>query len=179
MKSRLFASIAVGVAVALSATGCAMLSVQATEIPYSPSDGVTVTGSAPLEVRNAMVIANASGTRGNFVAAIVNPTGDDLTLIVKVGDSGPRLTIDVPANSMTSPGDGTTDPVLIKGLDAKPGSTVKMYFQSGDRNGVTTQVPVLDGALPYYSDLVPTRAPSPSPTPTAMPTATPAPSPTP
>ncbi len=177
MKSRLFASIALGVAVALSATGCAMLSEQATEIPYSPSDGVTVTGSAPLEVRNAMVIANASGRLGNFVAAIVNPTGDDLTLIVKVGDSGPQIKVDVPANGMISPGDGTTDPVLIKGLDAKPGSTVKMYFQSGDRNGVTTQVPVLDGALPYYADLVPTRAPSPSPSP--IPTATPTPTPTP
>lgn len=36
-----------------------------------------------------------------------------------------------------------------------PGADIPMYFQSGDAEGVTVAVPVLDGSLSYLSDLVP------------------------
>ena len=60
----------------------------------------------------------------------------------------------MPAGGSVSLG-ADQEPVEIVGLDTMPGATVAMHFQSGDSAGVTTQVPVLDGTLPYYSDLAP------------------------
>ena len=73
MKSRLLASVAVGAAVALGLTGCTFITPQSTAVEYSAGDGVNVEGSAPLEVRNVIVVANPEGTAGNLIAAIVNP----------------------------------------------------------------------------------------------------------
>ncbi len=88
----------------------------------------------------------------------------------------------VPANKTLSLGDLTSDtePLRLNDIDAVPGSTVPVYFQSGDGEGSLMQVPVLDGALAYLSTLAPTPAPSFSVTPVpVMPTVTPSPSATP
>ncbi|MGW8484585.1 DNA modification methylase [Microbacterium sp. NPDC055903] len=137
-----------------AATGCTFITPQASTIPYSASDGVNVSDEgAPLAVRNVFVVADESGELGNLIAGIVNPTDDDQVLIVQV--SGLDATeIEVPADSTVSLG-GNVEPLLIEGLNAKPGATVEIHFQSGDGNGVKANVPVLDGALPYYTDLVP------------------------
>lgn len=178
MKSRLIASIAVGAAVILGATGCSMLSEQGTTIPYSPSDGINIPDvpGAPLQVRNAMVIATEDGADGNLVAAIVNDTDHDATLTVTVSDTSITETVDVPANSTVSLGTDGTDPVLLAGIDTKPGATLPIVFQSGDSTGIKVHVPVLDGTLPYYSTLVPTP---PAATPLSGATLTPTPTPTP
>jgi len=164
VKSRRFAPVArrplaalvVGAVVALGATGCTFMTPQSTEIVYSPSDGVMVEGSAPLEVRNALVVADADGTAGNLVAAVVNPTDGDLTLRMEVGESRSPAILRVPANSIVSLGAEGTPPLALADFDAKPGTNVPIYFQSGDANGVQTDVPVLDGTLPYYATLAPT-----------------------
>lgn len=157
MKSRLIASIALGAAVVLGATGCSMISPQGTTIPYSPSDGVNVTGSQPLQVRNAMVIANADGTAGNLVASIVNPTDSGLTLRMEVGQTRTPATVSVPANSVVSLGAEGTAPLPLEGFDAAPGTNIQVSFQSGQDLPVITDVPVLDGSLPYYADLAPSE----------------------
>ncbi|WP_375385565.1 DNA modification methylase [uncultured Microbacterium sp.] len=155
MKSRLIASLAVGAAIVLGTTGCSMLSTQATTIPYSPADGVTVTASGPLEVRNALIVANDAGTVGNFVAAIVNQTSDAHELNIEVGDGQIRKTVRVPANSTVSLGAEDTRPLRLEGIDTKPGANLDMYFQSGDAGGVLATVPVLNGSLDYLTELAP------------------------
>ncbi|KJQ55322.1 restriction endonuclease subunit M [Microbacterium sp. SA39] len=179
MKSRLAASAAISALVLLGATGCTFISPQATTIEYSASDGVNVSDAdGPLDVRNAFIVATEDGSVGNFVGAIVNPTDEKATLTIALAGIDP-LTITVPAESTKSLGaeDGE-EPLRIVDLDTKPGATVEIHFQSGDSTGVKTEVPVLDGTLPYYADLVPDvseRAPQPTPTPTPTDTAAPAP----
>ncbi|MFV9426717.1 DNA modification methylase [Microbacterium sp. S1037] len=186
MKSRLIASIAVGAAVVLGTTGCNILAPQATTIDYSASDGVNVpAASGPLDVRNALIVADESGEVGNFVAAVVNSTTEPQTLRLEVGEgsSAVRASVKVPASSTLSLGDLTNgvEPLRLDGIEAVPGSTVPVYFQSGDGEGALMQVPVLDGALQYLSTLAPTpqatawKTPTPSATP--MPSATPSPTP--
>ncbi len=153
MKSRLIASLALGVSVALGATGCSFITPQATAIPYSPSDGITVPTSGPLEVRNAFVVADETGARGNLIAAIVNDTTDPQVLNLTYGDTS--KTVRVPASSVVSLGSDDTDPLLLRGIDTLPGANLTMSFQSGDATGVEVSVPVVDGALPYYTDFVP------------------------
>lgn len=180
MKTRLIASIALGAAVVLGTTGCNLIAPQATTIDYSASDGVNVPASAgPLSVRNALIVADDEGTTGNFVAAIVNDTTEPLTLRIEVGEgsSAVKSNVIVPANRTLSLGDLTddVDPLRLNGIDAVPGSTVPVYFQSGNGEGSLMQVPVLDGALEYLSPLAPTPMPSSSLTPavTPSPSATP------
>jgi len=185
VKSRLIASIAVGAAVVLGTTGCNILAPQATTIDYSASDGINVpAASGPLDVRNALIVANEEGDLGNFVAAIVNSTTEPQTLRLEVGEGSSlvRTSVNVPANSTLSLGDlaNGVEPLPLDGFEGAPGSTVPVYFQSGDGEGALMQVPVLDAAVQYLSTLAPTPAASLTPTPTSTPgTATPTPTPTP
>jgi hypothetical protein len=187
VKTRLIASVALGAAVLLGTTGCNLIAPQATTIDYSASDGVNVPAAAgPLSVRNALIVANDDGTTGNLVAAIVNDTTDQLVLRVEVGEgsSAVRAAVNVPAGRTLSLGDLTNDvePLRLDDIDAVPGSTVPVYFQSGDGEGSLMQVPVLDGALEYLAPLAPTPeatvtiAPIPTNTATLTPTASPSPS---
>lgn len=155
MKSRLVASAAVSALVLLGTTGCTFITPQATSIdPYNVSDGVNVPESdGPLEIRNAMIIANDDGSVGNLVAAIVNPTDRGEVLTVEIEGLAP-LTVRVGAGDTLSLG-ANAEPLRIDGLDTMPGATITMYFQSGDATGAVTDVPILDGGQPYYADLVP------------------------
>lgn len=156
MKTRLIASVVVAAAVALGTSGCAMLAPQGTTIQYSPADGMNVPASSgPLAVRNALVVANEEGTEGNFVAAIVNETDTAQVLHLEVGENAVKLTVRVPAEDTVSLGTEDTDPLLIEGLEARPGATVPIFFQSGDGEGARVDIPVLDGKLDYLAPLVP------------------------
>lgn len=153
MKSRLVASAAVSALVLLGATGCTFITPQSTTIEYAASDGVNVGTGGPLEVRNAMIIATEDGAAGNLVAAIVNPGDEARKLSIDIAD-GASLSVRVGAGDTLSLG-ANAEPLLIEDLDVMPGATVEVYFQSGDGTGESIEVPVLDGALPYYADLVP------------------------
>lgn len=156
MKSRLIASFALGALVVLGTTGCAMLSTQATSLQYSASDGVNIPDSGPLQVRNVLIVSDEEGADGVLVAAIVNATTESHTLTIEYGeDSKNTETIRVPANTTVSLGTEETEALPLEGIDTKPGANLPMFFQSGDSDGVLFDVPVLDGALDYYGDLLP------------------------
>ena len=153
--SRVMASVALGAVLLLGTTGCAMLSTQATTLPYSPADGVNVPDAGPLLIRNALLVTDEEGEDANFLAAIINPTDESQSLTLEFGEEDPiSQTVRVPANTTVSLG-VTDDALLIEGLDAQAGSDVLVYFQSGDDEGVEAAVPVLDGGLDYLSEFVP------------------------
>ncbi|MCT2086891.1 DNA modification methylase [Microbacterium enclense] len=181
VKTRLFASLAIGAAVVLGTTGCNLIAPQATTIDYSASDGVNVPESGPLQVRNALIVADDEGSAGNLVAAVVNDSTQAHTLRVEIGEGSDivRASVNVPAGRTLSLGDlaNGVEPLALEGFEGAPGSTVPVYFQSGDGEGALIQVPVLDGALEYLSPLAPTPTPTgllaPTPTPSATPSPTP------
>ncbi|MGB3374058.1 MAG: DNA modification methylase [Microbacterium sp.] len=153
---RLIAAIALGATVALGATGCTFITHQATTISYPASDGVNVESTGgPIVVRNALVIATDDGSAGNLVAGLVNESDQGATLTVDV--AGKQFTVRVPANDRVSLG-ADEEPLLIENLDVKPGATVEMLFRSGDDDAEPLRVPVLDGTLPMYADLVPSAS---------------------
>ena len=156
MKPRLIASVAIGAALVVGTSGCAMISPQATTLTYSAADGVNVEDSGPLAVRNVFIVANEDGSRGNLIAAIVNTTQEAHTLQIEVGEapSAFRDTIRVEPGETVSLG-ADAEPIEIDGLDTPPGADVPAYFQSGDAEGALVLVPVLDGTLDYLAPLVP------------------------
>ena len=84
-------------------------------------------------------------------------TTESHTLNIEYGEGSSKSseTIRVPANTTVSLGTAETDPLLLEGIDTKPGANLPMFFQSGDSDGVLFDVPVLDGSLDYYGDLLP------------------------
>ncbi|MEV4775562.1 DNA modification methylase [Microbacterium sp. LWH12-1.2] len=172
MKSRLVASAAVSALVLLGATGCTFLTPQATTIEYPSSDGVNVSDAdGPLVVRNAFIVATEDGSIGNLVGAIVNPTEERATMTITLAGIAPFV-VTVSAGETISLG-ADAEPLRIIDLDSMPGSTVEIHFQSGDSTGTKAEIPVLDGSLPYYADLVPSEA-----KPVSVPESTPVPVPT-
>lgn len=156
MKSRLIASALVGIALVLGTSGCSLLATQATEIPYSAAEGTNVPDSSgPLQVRNAFIVANEDGSEGNFVAAIVNDTDETWVLNLDFGAGGVSKEIIVPARTTTSLGTEDTEPLLVRGIDALPGSTTPVSFQSGEGVTAVMAVPVLNGDLAYLAPLAP------------------------
>ncbi len=156
MKTRLIASAAVAAVVVLGTSGCAMLAPQGTTIQYSPADGMNVPdASGPVVVRNALIVANEDGSEGNLVAALINESDEAQVLHLEVGEQGIALSVRVPAGDTLSLGTEETAPLPISGLDTPAGATVPIFFQSGDGDGVITDIPVLDGTLDYLAPLVP------------------------
>lgn len=155
MKTRRLAPVALAAALLVGMTGCSMISPQATTIPYSPADGVNVPASGPLKVRNALFVADASGEKANFLAAIVNDTDQDQKL--RVGVDGAGKLVPVPAHSTVSLGFDGAEPLLFTGLGTQAGADLDVTFQSGDGEGVKIAVPVLDGKLDYLADFVPSN----------------------
>ena len=153
MKSRLLASLALGAAVVVGATGCNMIAPQATTIAYSPSDGVNVPASGPVDVLNAMVIANEDGTAGNFIAGLVNNSLEEQEVTIALENGEAEIIVLAPGASVSLGVD--MDPILFTDLGVPAGGTVPMAFQSGDETGTVAEIPVLDGALPYYSEFEP------------------------
>lgn len=159
--ARMMAAGALGAAVLLGASGCALISTQATTITYSPSDGIIVSPeSGPVQIRNVLIVANEDGSAGNLLGAFVNSTDENHTVSMEFGDpgSGVSETIRVPANTVISLGVDGEDPILLEGIEMLPGSDVPASFQSGDGETVLTDVPVLDGEQEYLAPFVPSAS---------------------
>ena len=156
MKSRLLASVVLGTAVVLTATGCNMLAPQATTLQYNPGDGMSV-NTGTIQVLNALVISE-DGEDGNLVVAFYNKDEvNDATILIEYGENGigGEAALEIPAGTLVSLGGDEEGPLLLEGIDTQPGGRLPMYFRSGDGEGQLVLVPVLDGSLPYYADLVP------------------------
>ena len=88
----------------------------------------------------------------NAVATLVNQ-GDSKEDVRISTDSGSETVTVKPSESVQlGTPDGQT--VLFEGLGAKPGSLAYVTFQTSTVTE-TLNVPVLDGGLPQYRDLVP------------------------
>ena len=174
MKVRAAAAVAIAALVMLGVAACAPI---ASLKHYDPSDGVSTT-VGQVKVLNALVLTK-SGAYGNLLFSAYNPTDGLIQLNVQYEDGTDRTTAHASLlpDTTTNFGYGKKGQFLLSGLDVKPGSLAHIYFQYGDEEGRQLTVPVLDGSLPQYQDLLPT--PTPTPTPTATLTATPTPTATP
>jgi hypothetical protein len=153
VKARLAASAALALGIAIGGSGCAMITYQATTEKYDPSDGVSADLGA-IDLRNVLVVSE-DGEEGNLIASISNTGEDDVTLEIEVVETGDTFEVDVDAGDTVSLGAGDEEPLLISDLGAEVGGLVAIYFQHGTEEGRELPVPVLDGRLPEYEDLVP------------------------
>ncbi|PWC04943.1 hypothetical protein [Agromyces badenianii] len=160
MKARIAASAALALGIALGASGCSMLTYQATTEHYDASDGVSV-DVGELDLRNILIVSD-DGVDGTLVMTVVNNGTEDVDLGVQFGvGGGETVDIEVEAGSEVVfgvddiEGTDTVEPIVLEDIDTLPGAFLPMYFQYGSAEGVEKLVPVLDGRLPEYKRLVP------------------------
>lgn len=160
MKARLAASAALALGIALGASGCAMLTYQATTEHYDASDGVSA-DVGDLDLRNVLVVSD-DGVDGNLIMTVVNNGTEKIELGVQFGEGGGDThSIQIKAGSSVSFGvddvEGTdvVEPLLLEGIDTQPGSLLPVFFQYDGAEGVEKLVPVLDSRLPEYKQLAP------------------------
>ncbi|WP_395245952.1 DNA modification methylase [Agromyces sp. MMS24-K17] len=149
------ASAALALTVILGGTGCAMLTYQATTEKYDASDGVSADVGA-LAVRNILLVMEEGGSDANLVFTVSNSSDEDAELEIGLAD-GDSQTVEVEAHGQVVLGadDDQEEPLLIEGIDAKPGDLVDLYLSTGGSEGLEIPAPVLDGRLPEYRALRP------------------------
>ncbi len=150
----LIAAIGVG---AMAFTGCSAINQQSTTLVYSASDGVRL-DMGPLELRNVLIVSEAAGSAGSFTGTFYNTSDSDITLTVN-GDQGSQTEITVAPGVPTvlnSKADRSTLSTVAEG----PGSYSMLELTSSTGETASLKVPILDGTLAEYKDLLPTEAPS-------------------
>jgi len=161
VKVRIAASIVLAALVVTGTSACTFLSPAATLTQYDPSDGVNGT-VADLKIRNAIVLNARDGSVGSLLVSLVNGSDTDLHVTIQYADADGNRVDEMAmlaAGQSAQFGSADHDQILLENIDAQPGSLLPVFFTYGGETGVELLVPVLDGTLSQYSDLVPSGAP--------------------
>ncbi|MFC6357023.1 hypothetical protein [Luethyella okanaganae] len=155
MRARIAASVILAAGILLGTSACNLVAPQATTKHYDASDGVSA-DIGDLDVRNAILISE-TGTDGNLVVTVVNKAGTAARLAVQFESKGKKITqhVVLAGDSTTVLGEPDGEVVILRGIDSIPGSLVPVFFQYGEASGKELLIPVLDGGLPEYSELLP------------------------
>lgn len=149
----LIAAIGIG---AMAFTGCSAINQQSTTMVYSASDGVRA-NMGQLELRNVLIVSETAGGPGNIVGTFYNNSDAEITLTV-AGGQGAQAEIVVAPGAPTVLGVDTAR-VELSPVTQPPGSIEALEMSTSAGETQTLKVPVLNGALAEYKDMLPTEAP--------------------
>ncbi len=135
----------------LALTGCSVTNPITTQDDYDASDGV---GIALGDVRlvNVLVIGTDEGEAGVVVGSVTND-GDDAEVTLEI-DGTEAGSFRVDAGETVQLGGDEGEEVTVDSLPVPAGAFVDLTVTS-TTGTITTGVPVLDGTLPEYADVVP------------------------
>ncbi|GIT78856.1 hypothetical protein LLS1_05250 [Leifsonia sp. LS1] len=161
-RARAGAAAGLSVALLLLLTGCDLFAPQDTLHIGETSDGVSGT-VGDVYVANAVLLTAADGTGpASLVSSLVNQATSSRDVSIHTTAGSDSVALEASEVVQLGVPDGQT--IEFDGLDAKPGGLADVTFENGS-DTLTLQVPVLDGALAQYRDLVPTMTPTLTPTP--------------
>jgi hypothetical protein len=167
VKARRAASIALAAALLIGTAGCTLTAVQGTQVHYQPSDGTAAT-IGDIDLRNVLGLSE-DGKSVALVFTIINNGSSEQTINFQYENaSGEKKTEKVVVDGDSSVGIGGDgqDNMTLRGLDVQVGGLLPVFVQFGDEQGKQLQVPILDGELEAYSDLLPVPLPTFTPKPT-------------
>ncbi|RWR19632.1 hypothetical protein D8Y24_10660 [Agrococcus lahaulensis] len=150
MRHRSLAAAAAAVVVALAATGCNILTPQATTIQYDASDGISgQTGT--VEFHNAMLIGEPEGDALNLAVTFTND-GEATFVEVRVDDEAQQVRI---PSGVTTYGFPEQQLVFEAGGDIEFGAQRNVSFQADGAEPAGVGVQVFSTEFPDYADLAP------------------------
>jgi len=136
----------------LALTGCSATNEITTSVPYDPSDGLGLV-IGDVELANVLVLSVAEGAPGTILGSATNRGPSPVELTIGLGDGADTtIALDGGATVRLGPRD---EPVDLEAVPAPPGAMVTVHIDSDAGGATTLDVPVLDGTLPEYADLVP------------------------
>ena len=141
-----------GLAVALS--GCSATNQITTRNDYAASDGVR-SQLGDVVLGNLIVLTSAEGEPGTLLGSVTNRGQGSVEVTLAIGGSAAQDPIDLDAGQTVILGPDQDVELEIDSVPAPPGAFVDVFVSSDQGGTSTVGVPVLDGTLPEYADLVP------------------------
>ena len=164
MRARRAASVVLASVVLLSTAGCSFFAPQTTFKAYDPSDGVNAQ-IGDIYIRNVILLTK-DGSAASLLVNVVNESDNGQSVKFQYeGSNSDGTTGKVDKTVFANPGTATSvgghdsDQIILTGINAKPGTLFPVFVQYGDQTGKQLLVPVLDGTLKPYDELLPTNAP--------------------
>ncbi len=143
-----------GASLLLGTTGCSLSSNIATLTPYAPSDGAQI-NLEHVKFRNFIYLV--SPEHRILIGSLVNSGLDDQTVTIEYEDAttGDLVSneIKVPAGQKIDFGFNENAP-LEYNLIGVPGGVTRAYVSLIGGDAQNLDIPVLDGTLPEYADVL-------------------------
>jgi hypothetical protein len=177
--NRKIVAAALSFAVLLGTSACSLKSEVPTLQMYAPSEGIDG-DLASVALRNFIYLSN--GTNSVLIGSAINTTGETVTFNLQFGDSAERAIVEITLQPYEKLDIGYNGNASVNiPAPGKPGDVVSIFAAEPGATAIRLNVPVLDGRLEQYADLVnaidsETLSPSAEPTATAEPTPSPTPS---
>lgn len=145
--------VGLGLVLGAGLSACSATNTITTDRSYQASDGVGV-DLGDVTATNLIVLAAEEGAPGTMLGAVSNAGSSDAELTFMTPDSGGPVSIDVPAGEtvVLGPDDEAVD---LEEVPVAPGAYLEVSVSTDQGGTSSVRVPVLDGALPEYADLVP------------------------
>jgi len=143
--------IAAAVLVAAALTGCSATNPIQTQVVYSASDGARVVLGDTIEAKNLIVLTQAQGEPGALIGAVTNRGAQDTVATIDVVGAGRHEIPLAAGQSLRFVGEDT---LRFDAVDGSPGATMAVTVSSGSEGATSATVPVLDGTLPEYAEVL-------------------------
>jgi hypothetical protein len=170
LKTTVLARVTAIAVAALALTACSAINPITTQKHYQASDGVSVDIGDHSEGINLLVMTTAAEAPAVLTGSIHNSGTEDLSVKVSI-DAATTTQVDVPAGATVALGtaEGQT---LVQGTSpSSPGGLAPVLIGSEATGLETVDVPVVDGTLSPYNEIVDSIPPLPEPSPSASPSA--------
>lgn len=142
--------------------GCSTINPITTDMHYQPSDGFEVAIGEDAKAMNLLVISSAAEAPAVLTGTVYNGDFDALDVSFSL-DGTTFVDVTVPALGTVVLGpDGT---LVVGTSTAAPGGIAQILIRSDVTGQFAAPVPVVDGTLPEYRDIVealPTALPEPT-----------------
>ena len=152
MKLTVPARLAAASLAAVALAGCSYVNPITTHENYAASDGTQLV-VGDVSALNLIVIAEDEGSPATLVGTVVNDSDADVDLDISIdGENTTTLTVEADSSVKLGPLDDETE---VSGTAvAAPGFIANVAFIANTTDVESVEVPILDGTLPEYADLV-------------------------
>ncbi|MGC4174435.1 hypothetical protein [Demequina sp.] len=175
MKTTALARLAV-VAVAVAAlSACSAINPITSQNEYQASDGFTVDLGDDARVINVLVMTTAKDAPAVMTGSIYNGGTEELEVTLSI-DGTLATNVEVPAKSTVVLGTGEGQELVQGASPAAPGGLATVWFGTEDAGAIEAQVPVVDGTIDPYQNVIDSIPPLPEPSASPEPSTSPEPS---
>lgn len=176
--TRLARMVAVSTVALMSLAACSAISPITTQFQYSASDGLPV-DLGVVQGHNLLLVTEGAGQPAILLGSFTNAGDQDVRVTISLSaDEAQQVWVPAGGLKLLIPEEEIT---RVSGIaTAAPGLVAPVAFTTDSVGTITLQVPVMDGTLPEYRDLIdaiPSPEPSPTPSPSPEPSASPSPEP--